>query len=184
VLLYSYSREFSSRFETLNVDTGGIQPIATTPEHLKGTIRWSLSPDRQRVLVVDRNHRWAVFDLATTTFRDLAVSPKSLVWAPDSQHVLYMPSTGDGTAALMPVLADTTPITLSLMPNYRPSSRFSDLHLAPDGSALMINEYSPLEETLYVRTLVYDVWDDRWVTLPTRPQWANFLGWVALEEQP
>jgi len=183
VLLYSYSREFSSRFETLNVDTGGIQPIATTPEHLKGTIRWSLSPDRQRVLLRG-NNTWAVFDLATATFRDLAVSPKSLVWAPDSQHVLYMPSTGDGTAALMPVLTDTTPITLSLMPNYRPSSRFSDLHLAPDGSALMINEYSPLEETLYVRTLVYDVWDDRWATLPTRPQWANFLGWIAAEELP
>jgi hypothetical protein len=182
VLLYSYSTEFPLRFETLNVDTGVIQPIATTPEHLKENSRWSLSPDRQRVLLRG-NNTWAVFDLATATFRDLAVSPKSLVWAPDSQHVLYMPSTGDGTAALMPVLTDTTPITLSLMPNYRPSSRFTNPRLAPDGSALVVNEYSAAEERPYVRTLVYDVWNDRWVTLASRPQWGTFLGWIAPEGQ-
>jgi hypothetical protein len=182
VLLYSYSTEFPLRFETLNVDTGIIQPIATTPEHLKENSRWSLSPDRQRVLLRG-NNTWAVFDLTTATFRDLAVSPKSLVWAPDSQHVLYMPSTGDGTAALMPVLTDTTPITLSLMPNYRPSSRFTNPRLAPDGSALVVNEYSAAEERPYVRTLVYDVWNDRWVTLASRPQWGTFLGWIAPEGQ-
>jgi hypothetical protein len=182
VLLYSYSTEFPLRFETLNVDTGVIQPIATTPEHLKGNSRWSLSPDRQRVLL-GGNNTWAVFDLATATFHDLATSPQSLVWAPDSQHVLYVPSTGDGTAALMPVLTDTTPITLSLMPNYRPSSRFTNPRLAPDGSALVVNEYSAAEERPYVRTLVYDVWNDRWVTLASRPQWGTFLGWIAPEGQ-
>jgi hypothetical protein len=83
----------------------------------------------------------------------------------------------------MPVLTDTTPITLSLMPNYRPSSRFTNPRLAPDGSALVVNEYSAAEERPYVRTLVYDVWNDRWVTLASRPQWGTFLGWIAPEGQ-
>jgi hypothetical protein len=182
VLLYSYSKEFPLRFETLNVDTQVIQPIATTPEHLKENPIWSLSPDRQRVLL-GGNNTWAVFDLVTATFRDLATSPQSLVWAPDSQHVLSMPSTGDGTATLMPVLTDTPPITLSLMPSYKPSSRFMNLRLAPDGSALVVNEYSAAEERPYVRTLVYDVWNDRWATLASRPQWGTFLGWIAPEGQ-